>query len=53
MKKNIALIILLIILVSCRSEKKQVAEKEVKTEIFKTKDFEIIKSIQPLSLQLV
>jgi len=53
MKKNIALIILLIILVSCRSEKKQVAEKEVKTEIYKTKDFEIIKPIKDSKAVLI
>ena len=46
MKKNIALIILLSFLISCKSEKKKELEKEVKIETFITDDFEIIKPIE-------
>ena len=43
MNKNIALIVLLIIFSSCKSEKKQENKKEAKTEIFITDNFELTK----------
>ena len=53
MKKNIALIILLSFLISCKSEKKKELEKEVKIETFITDDFEIIKPIEDSKAVLI
>ncbi|MDN3620137.1 hypothetical protein QWY81_11795 [Polaribacter undariae] len=53
MKKNVALIILLSFLISCKSEKKKEFEKEVKIETFITDDFEIIKPIEDSKAVLI
>ena len=53
MKKNVALIILLSFLISCKSEKKKEFEKKVKIETFITDDFEIIKPIEDSKAVLI
>jgi len=46
MKKYIALIIFITLLISCNSEKKNKDKKEIKTETFITESFELVKPIK-------